>query len=118
MIGGGGKDNQIFQNNFLNNSFELVSQAYDNGTNNLWEENYWSDYNGSSKYSIAGTSGSNDTSPLLEPVDLELLLPLKERVLTTSEGSRSIQSYTPVFTPFILLLVCFSVLLLKRKRNR
>jgi parallel beta-helix repeat protein len=118
MVRDGSKENQIYQNNFLNNGFELISQAYDNSTNNLWEENYWSDYNGSGKYSIAGTTKSNDTSPLLEPVDLELLLPLKERVLTTNEGIRNIQSYTPVFMPFTLLLACFLVLLLKGKRNR
>lgn len=153
-------NNQIYQNNCLNNSVELVSQAYDNSMNNMWEGNYWSDYNGSGNYSIAGSIRSNDTSPLLEPVDLELLLPLKEREIplppeptyssittslpsghsstdkstsiinptttsitsndhvSTSKESGGLQSNTPAFMLFTILLACFSVLLCKRKRIR
>ena len=57
----------ICRNCFYNN----VLQAWDNGTNNNWDGNYWSDWNGTGPYNISGSAGSQDSSPLDE-------CPLKE----------------------------------------
>ncbi|UCG04651.1 MAG: right-handed parallel beta-helix repeat-containing protein [Candidatus Heimdallarchaeota archaeon] len=68
-----GQSNTIFLNSFINNNFDGTSQASDNGTSNLWyypdlaQGNYWSDWNGTGSYSIAGTANAVDIYPLSEP---------------------------------------------------
>jgi uncharacterized repeat protein (TIGR01451 family) len=60
----------ICRNCFYNN----VLQAWDNGTNNSWIGNYWSDWNGTEPYPINGSAGSEDSSPLdVCPLKVELL---------------------------------------------
>ncbi len=67
-IENGPYSNLIYHNNIINNTI----QAYDNGTNNSWDNgypsggNYWSDYNGTDMFSgpgqdIAGSDGIGDT---------------------------------------------------------
>ncbi|MBY9000558.1 MAG: right-handed parallel beta-helix repeat-containing protein, partial [Candidatus Heimdallarchaeota archaeon] len=73
--------NLIQYNNFIYNSLLLNSQAEDNGTENIWKSNYWSDIEGSS-YSIDGLANSEDSSPLDEPLvinDEEINIPPIER---------------------------------------
>ncbi|UCG04368.1 MAG: right-handed parallel beta-helix repeat-containing protein [Candidatus Heimdallarchaeota archaeon] len=61
-------NNSIHHNNFLTNG-QNESQAYDDGTNNQWfnqkvlEGNYWSDYNGTGSYPIAGAAEAKDPYP-------------------------------------------------------
>jgi uncharacterized repeat protein (TIGR01451 family) len=60
----------VCRNCFFNN----VLQAWDNGTNNSWIGNYWSDWNGTGSYLINGSAGSEDSSPLdVCPLKVELL---------------------------------------------
>ncbi|NHJ87752.1 MAG: hypothetical protein FK734_19985 [Asgard group archaeon] len=75
-------NNIIHHNHFINNSkaddYEIdgtttgviISQGYDEGSNNFWYDtegkygNHWSDYNGKGDYSIDGPSNSLDIYPL------------------------------------------------------
>ncbi len=50
-------------NDFLDNNVEGDSQAVDNGINNTFSSNYWGSLSTDS-YSIAGTAGNVDSSPL------------------------------------------------------
>ncbi len=50
----------ICRNCFYNN----VLQAWDNGANNSWYGNYYSDWNGTGSYPINGSAGSEDSNPL------------------------------------------------------
>ncbi|UCG04186.1 MAG: right-handed parallel beta-helix repeat-containing protein [Candidatus Heimdallarchaeota archaeon] len=68
-----GESNLICLNSFINNNFDGTSQASDNGTSNYWYDsdlaqgNYWSDWNGTGSYAIAGTANAIDIYPLSEP---------------------------------------------------
>ncbi len=67
------ESNVIFLNTFMNNNIIGISQAEDNGTDNVWFEslleqgNYWSDWNGTNGYLIGGTANSYDFYPLTIP---------------------------------------------------
>jgi parallel beta-helix repeat protein len=62
----------IFLNSFIDNNLDGTSQALDNGTSNYWyysdleQGNYWSDWNGTGSYSIAGSANAVDLYPLSE----------------------------------------------------
>ncbi|MFW9905757.1 MAG: NosD domain-containing protein [Candidatus Thorarchaeota archaeon] len=62
----------IYLNSFINNNLDGISQASDNGTSNYWyysnleQGNYWSDWNGTGSYSIAGSANAVDMYPLSE----------------------------------------------------
>ena len=65
--------NIIHHNNFFSNALNESSQAFDNGTNNMWfdietyEGNYWSNLNESEHYLIEGIAESIDYYPLEIP---------------------------------------------------
>ena len=65
--------NLICLNTFISNNLNGISQASDNGTSNYWyhtdlkQGNYWSDWNGTSPYTITGTANATDIFPLSEP---------------------------------------------------
>jgi parallel beta-helix repeat protein len=65
-------NNSIHHNSFIQNG-QNTSQACDDGLNNQWyddtvlEGNYWSDYNGTGSYFIAGSAGASDPYPSGEP---------------------------------------------------
>lgn len=65
--------NTIYHNSFIENNPNGFSQASDNGTSNYWynseldQGNYWSDWNGTGFYIIAGTANTSDPYPLSEP---------------------------------------------------
>ncbi len=67
------ESNAIYLNSFINNNLDGISQASDNGTSNYWyyskleQGNYWSDWNGTGIYSIAGSANTTDIYPLAEP---------------------------------------------------
>ena len=52
--------------------YNNVLQAWDNGTNNSWDGNYWSPPPGITNYTIQGAAGSVDNTPL-ESCPLEIL---------------------------------------------
>jgi len=73
FIGGQGKNNKIYHNNFISNGKNASSpdQAFDQGSNNKWDDgypnggNYWNDYTGIDIYSgekqnISGSDGIGD----------------------------------------------------------
>ncbi|MCX8173716.1 MAG: right-handed parallel beta-helix repeat-containing protein [Thermoplasmata archaeon] len=69
-------DNKIQYNNFYGNMGTLKgangsSQASDNTGGNNWNSNYWSNWDGSGNYPIAGGAGASDNSPLQNPVTTE-----------------------------------------------
>ncbi len=101
-------DNTIHHNTFVDNNLGGTSQAYDAGANNYWcdtetsEGNYWSDWSGTSNYSIDGSSGSVDLYPLDEPVEY-----------STDE--------TQLFFTFTLLIAVVPLILMKlfsRRRRK
>jgi len=79
-----GPGNIVHHNNFWQNNGSAKgttdgnSQAYDSGTGNIWydnsanEGNYWSNWDGSSPYPIAGSANAQDAYPLASPVVPEL----------------------------------------------
>ena len=68
-------NNVIHHNSFVDNEREIleVSQAVDDGENNIWydtttnEGNYWSDWSGEGEYEIEGGVNSTDPYPLTDP---------------------------------------------------
>lgn len=66
--------NNIIHHNTFTENGGTSSQAYDEGTNNIWydtitlEGNYWDDWSEVGNYTIDGVARSNDTYPLGEPL--------------------------------------------------
>ncbi|MFX0016623.1 MAG: right-handed parallel beta-helix repeat-containing protein [Candidatus Hermodarchaeota archaeon] len=60
--------NTIQFNDFSGNS------ASDNSLGNVFEKNYWSDWTGTDSYSIGGSAGNRDLSPLMNPYHLSGLI--------------------------------------------
>ena len=60
--------NNIISHNRVGWCFE--EYAYDYGSNNNWNGNSWSNWNGLGPYSISGTAGSTDDSPSLFDEDI------------------------------------------------
>ncbi len=101
-------NNLIHHNTFVDNNLGGTSQAYNSGTNNYWydtskqEGNYWSDWSGTSYYSIDGDADSVDLYPLAEPVE------------STSSEHTSVESTTdenPLNFTFALLILVVSLIL-------
>ncbi len=101
-------NNLIHHNTFVDNNLGGTSQAYNSGTSNYWydtskqEGNYWSDWSGTSYYSIDGEADSVDLYPLAEPVES-----------TTTEHT-SVESTTdenPLNFTFALLILVVPLLL-------
>ena len=72
------ENNNIHHNIFINNNLLNIIQVKDDGINNIWfgsltlEGNYWSDWDGTSSYSIEGSASSVDPYPLND-TDLDYL---------------------------------------------
>ena len=62
LLDGSASYTEIHTNCFYNN----IRQAMDNGANNNWTGNYWSDYIPPGPYNISGAAGSKDNEPLDE----------------------------------------------------
>ena len=59
---------EIHHNSFINNSLLLAedaSQAYDDGIDNDFHDNFWSDHIGNGVYLIDGDAGSVDSNPFV-----------------------------------------------------
>ncbi len=75
------ENNTIASNQFGWNSQFLedlgIHQAEDHGSNNLWENNEWSDYSGTGVYEIEGSAHSVDNTPSLleDTIEPEVFLP-------------------------------------------
>ena len=99
--------NIIHHNTFVNNNLGGTSQAYDEGSNNIWydtetnEGNYWSDWSGIGSYSIDGLAGSVDPYPLDGPPVF----------------SEFLQINTFTMTLFLCLALVFLLLKKRRKIN-
>ncbi|MCG3219848.1 MAG: right-handed parallel beta-helix repeat-containing protein [Candidatus Heimdallarchaeota archaeon] len=103
-------DNNIHHNKFIQNNLGSSSQAYDEGSNNVWydtslhEGNYWDDYSLVGSYSIDGSAGSEDPYPLNE------------------QGIPYIPEYTVsmplVFAALILSSFMISIVVRRRKTRR
>lgn len=90
MLGPNSANNTIKRNDFLdnnpNNTMGLgPSQAYDNGTSNLFTNNFWSDWTGPDTepdgivdypYIINGSAGNSDLYPLTFSAIHELSIPI------------------------------------------
>ncbi|MHA1201137.1 MAG: right-handed parallel beta-helix repeat-containing protein [Candidatus Heimdallarchaeaceae archaeon] len=69
--------NDVHHNEFVSNNQLGVSQAYDDGFENLWfdpttlEGNFWNDLESGDYYEIDGTSNSVDIYPLSDKIDEE-----------------------------------------------
>lgn len=105
--------NLIQYNNFIHNSLLLNSQAEDNGTENTWSFNFWSDLEGSS-YSIDGSANSEDSSPLSEPLVInneEISIPPITTPTVTIEKSTF---HFGIISLFFLCLVLVRLRYIKR----
>ncbi|MFX0122589.1 MAG: NosD domain-containing protein [Candidatus Hodarchaeota archaeon] len=59
-IGSASDSNTIISNDFSDNNINCI----DDGANNDFTKNYWDDWTGKGSYSIKGSAGSEDMSPL------------------------------------------------------
>jgi parallel beta-helix repeat protein len=79
-------NNLIHHNAFVRNKIGSLSQGYDAGQNNTWYEeatqegNYWSNWNGTISYDIAGFAFSSDLYPLSEPPEYPPTIPPEEPI--------------------------------------
>ena len=86
MIDDTSSNNLIHHNTFVKNKIGSTSQGYDTGQNNTWYEeatqegNYWSNYNGTIRYDIAGFAFSSDLYPLSEPPEYPPIIPPEEPI--------------------------------------
>ncbi|MFX0183654.1 MAG: NosD domain-containing protein [Candidatus Hodarchaeota archaeon] len=58
-------------NNIFNNDLSNNNQAFDNGLDNIFANNYWSDWTGTGSYIIGG-EGNQDPSPLTNPFHISI----------------------------------------------
>jgi parallel beta-helix repeat protein len=99
-------NNHIYQNYLYNNSQDSgTSQARDDGFNNTWYGNYWSDYGGAGVYLLDGLSGSVDPIPVgYKPIN------------TNASSSRSTSGFSVVSITSIFVIV--QVAIIYRKHDR
>jgi hypothetical protein len=65
--------NEVYKNNFVQNTIPARSQAYDyQVNNNIFDQNYWDNWGGQGVYEIEGYIGitNQDSNPLSELVDI------------------------------------------------
>ncbi|MEM3396400.1 MAG: NosD domain-containing protein [Thermoplasmata archaeon] len=106
-ISSGSTDNIIHHNNFWGNNgagkgASGNSQAADDAGGNKWYDtatnqgNYWSNWDGTGTYPIAGSAGASDSGPLAQPVPISETTPL---------------------AVFFLLSGALAILSMRKKRN-
>ncbi len=91
---------EIHHNNFINNSYlspEAASQAYDDGIDNKFHHNYWSDWIEKGDYAIDGDANNKDTKPE------------KEKIVTVTIEF--------MFNPLLLTLAAISVIFIRKIRK-
>jgi parallel beta-helix repeat protein len=79
-------ENRVEFNDFICNNLNnpSASQANDDGDNNTFNENYWSDHTDSTPYSIDGDAGSTDSSPNTTTIQYTGVIPCGTTTTTTS----------------------------------
>ena len=108
-------DNTVEGNDFINNNPNGLSQAYDDGLSNIFENNYWDDWTSpdsdsdgivDNPYAIDGSANNADPYPRTtrEPI------PTTTTTITTTKSG-------PGFTGFIIFLSILSLLILRRKKK-
>lgn len=111
-------DNEVYQNEFCNNSLEedyliddertgtINSQGYDEGTNNKWYDeeskigNKWTDYDGVGTYKIDGPANSEDIYPMIYSAD----------------ESEAVGYSMPII--LALISICFVIVKKKKERSK
>ncbi len=113
FYGDSARTNQIYLNNFIDNT----NQAYDNSGMNSWDDgqsgNYWS------KYIILGGANAKDNRPLSNPVTI------KEEAITTPSEQKAQAGISPAgtgktspgFTGIVVLIALIAIGILRRKRG-
>ncbi len=92
---------EIHHNNFINNSYllpEAESQAYDDGRDNRFHHNYYSDYNGKGDYAIDGEADNVDKEP--NPSEIKTI------------------KVNFLFISFLITLIAIPIIFLKRIRKQ
>lgn len=118
------KQNDIFWNNFTSNNLLEDSQAFDDGTGNIFRSNFWSDWTGpdndnngivDNPYLIPGEVNNQDFEPIA----------LMEIISTTTTGIISTLSTTQPHSSIesspgwlIIGIHSFLLLIIKRKRRK
>jgi len=93
-----GSHNRVFHNDFYLNG-GTTSQAYDDGSENLWynsvnnEGNHWSDWNGVGSYLIDGSAGAMDLYPFSDPLIPEFTTKISILVFISFFGTAIIPFY-------------------------
>jgi nitrous oxidase accessory protein NosD len=99
-LGEESKDNNVEKNDFSGNN-DGKCQANDDGSNNVFRNNYWSDWTGSGAYAIDGSTRNQDPSSQADPHYMEKTIPK-----------------TPGMTGIIVVLSIISILALRKVKRR
>jgi parallel beta-helix repeat protein len=79
-----GSANNNLERNDFSHSESITIMVWDNGINNSFSKNYWNDWTGTGSYSLDGSSGNSDDSPLVNPFHLstpDLISPTSDHSL-------------------------------------
>jgi len=100
-------NNTVYHNNFINNTLQIstgewYAQQWGYGfSNNILNENYWSDYNGIGDTPYVIDENNQDNHPLMNPVDVEAIPEFSSiyiRADGTVEGTDKIQRDGNIYT--------------------
>jgi parallel beta-helix repeat protein len=112
------QNNSIQSNSFINNSLTSSSQAYDGGSNNIYHNNFWSDYNHSNTvYPVDGDASNSDYNPIKEQTDKTTTISTPSSKKINIESSSSVNSSFDCFI-YGLISISISKLLYKRKKKK
>ncbi|MCZ7392411.1 MAG: NosD domain-containing protein [Candidatus Methanoperedens sp.] len=107
------RTNQIYSNNFIDNT----NQAYDNSGMNSWDDgksgNYWS------KYVILGGANAKDNFPLPKPVTIKeeaISTPAQQNTPAGATSAATGKS-SPGFTGIVVIVSLIAIGILRRKRG-
>ncbi|MFW9992704.1 MAG: nitrous oxide reductase family maturation protein NosD [Candidatus Odinarchaeota archaeon] len=123
----GSSDNELRWNLFIeNNSTDSdYSQAYDDGTNNTFEKNYWYDHNNTDTdgdciaedvYLINGTANNSDKTPWLGPSCTPVITTTTTTTATTTTTTTT--KPAPGWTVSIILFTIIVLIPVKRKKRK
>ncbi|MHA2099472.1 MAG: NosD domain-containing protein [Candidatus Kariarchaeaceae archaeon] len=111
---GTSNNNTVFQNDFIRNNPDGSSQANDDGSNNDFLNNYWSDHGDLNEpYPIDGKAGNEDPDPANEP---NVYVPPVTSDPSSSDPNSTITT-TPGLTVISLLgFIGIGLLYIKRRK--
>jgi parallel beta-helix repeat protein len=112
---GSSDENSVFENDFIRNNPDGKSQANDDGSNNDFLSNYWSDHeNPNEPYPIDGEAGNEDPNPAKEPNVYEGPITSDP---SSSDPNSSITTTPGLTVISILGFVVVGIIYLRRKKN-